>query len=87
MNEIIDRVGQALREKCLKRFGATWDNDDAWLFARAAIEAMRLPTDEMRAAGNEELDYDERISPQADEFNQRVVGRIFTAMIDAALDP
>jgi hypothetical protein len=39
MSEMVERVGQALREACLEEFGTCWDNDVAWRFAEAAIAA------------------------------------------------
>jgi len=39
--EMVKKVGEALKEQCLKEFGSTWDNDTTWNFAVAAIEAMR----------------------------------------------
>lgn len=39
----IERVGDALRKKCLDIFGATWSYDVAWRLARAAIDAMPEP--------------------------------------------
>lgn len=54
MNEMIERVGAALRAACLKEFGSNWNNDVAWAFAHAAIEAMREPTIEMQVAGTEQ---------------------------------
>lgn len=35
--EIVNHVGQALRQECEKIFGSSWDNDNAWRFARVAM--------------------------------------------------
>lgn len=40
-SDLVGRVGAALRAACLEEFGATWTNDVAWKFARAAIATMR----------------------------------------------
>ena len=37
---MVDRVGQALRAACREEYGSDWNNDVAWKFARAAIQAM-----------------------------------------------
>lgn len=57
-----------------------------WLeAARLAIEAMREPTERQIATGFDKLDYDDSMGDNADAFNMSVCGRVFTAMIDAAL--
>lgn len=47
---MVHAVAEALRADCLRTFGATWSYDVSWAFARAAIEAMREPTEAMRHA-------------------------------------
>lgn len=54
-------------------------------YARASIEAMREPTDAMLDEGHNRMDFDDSLAPDADQFNRSVAGRVFTAMIDAAL--
>jgi hypothetical protein len=49
---MVHAVAEALRADCLRTFGAAWSYDVSWAFARAAIEAMREPTDEMIIAGS-----------------------------------
>jgi hypothetical protein len=41
------KVALALRARCLEIFGTTWNNEDTMALARAAIRAMREPTQEM----------------------------------------
>ena len=50
-SEMVERVGEALSAACMEEFGATWNYDVRQKFARAAIEAMREPTEEMCNAG------------------------------------
>ena len=49
-SEMVERVGEALSAACMREFGATWNYDVRQNFARAAIEAMREPTEEMCSA-------------------------------------
>lgn len=80
MSNMIERVGRAILDES-KNFGAlahypTGDYSIERRLARAAIEAMREPTDEMIAAGA--------------LVEQRVlttVSAIYGGMIDAALSP
>ena len=74
MSEMVERVGEALRKECLSIFGSTWNNDNAWRLARAAIEAMREPTQEMVDA------VDLGIPTEGQIFNT------WREMIDAALN-
>jgi hypothetical protein len=78
--EMVHRVAEALRTACLKEFGSTWSYDRSWNFARAAIEAMREPNEEMLRAGTSEV-YDLDIS--GEYWSER----IWHAMISAALSP
>lgn len=47
---MVHAVAEALRAECRKQFGTDWNYDVSWALARAAIEAMRSPTDEMITA-------------------------------------
>jgi hypothetical protein len=78
MESMVERVGAELRKECLEVFGATWSNDVAWRFARAAIEAMRTPTPEMVDVGTEA-----RWQSAIRDANS--VREIWQHMIDAAL--
>lgn len=73
--EKVQQVAEALREQCKQEFGATWSYDVAWRLARAAIGAMREPTDAQLAA----------FTRSCDTQGQCLVKYGYTAMIDAAL--
>ncbi|UFS83223.1 hypothetical protein LPB79_13300 [Rhizobium sp. T136] len=75
---MVERVGAELRRECLEVFGATWSNDVAWRFARAAIKAMREPSEAMVEAGNLPV-WDDSVTVGLSE-------EIWPAMIDAALE-
>lgn len=51
MTDMVERVGEALRDQCKVEFGSSWSYDVAWRLACAAIEAMREPTPKMVAEG------------------------------------
>lgn len=70
MSEMIKRIAQAILSKVPSGYGMR--RDEAEIYARAAIEAMRKPTKEMIEAG----DRGAMIRPASDTW---------TAMIDAAL--
>lgn len=53
MSEIIEQVGDALREECRSIFGAIMDNETSCRLARVAIAVMREPTDEVGAVYRE----------------------------------
>jgi hypothetical protein len=89
MSEMVERVAKAMAARRFLYAGIEVDqiviNDDNervpyWTLyaevARAAIEAMREPTEAMIEAGQEE-----------DLGRTESVGMIYTAMIDAALAP
>lgn len=81
-NEMVDRVGVALRAACLEEFGTNWCNDVVWKFAKAAIAAMRVPTQTMLDVAQSEL-------PAIHQFGQPTPGFLapaYSAMIDAALN-
>ncbi len=81
-SEMTQRVGAKLRKECEAVFGASWSNDVAWRFARAAIEAMREPTQQMRLAGIAEWS---RPDPTPEHESTLVFNAVYRAMIDAAL--
>ena len=78
---LVERVARALAE------ADTGDVEHGYRdLARAAIRAMREPTEGMKVAGEKRLDFDDRDSgPHVDEFHRSVCGHVFSAMIDAAL--
>ena len=45
--EMVMRVAEALRTACRDEFGTDWNYGVSWKFARAAIRAMREPTEGM----------------------------------------
>ena len=76
MSEMVERVGAELRRVCLAEFGATWNNDVAWRFARSAIAAMKeLPDDVVRAA----IEADDK------RTGNQTIRHIHRAIIDAML--
>lgn len=78
MSEMVERVATAIRKRALEYQIARLAATDATYLARAAIEEMREPTDEMLTAVNgNRLQYDEAVIEHAD----------WRAMIDAALKP
>ena len=85
MSEIVDRVARAIYESELfqpARANDPWDGESsATKAARAAIEAMREPTHEMKLAGCEAVNH---LSPPPD-LSVAEVSDIMNAMIDAAL--
>ena len=76
VSEMIDRVADALAE------AIDQDSIDYRAMARAAIKAMREPTDEMRAA----VENDDSIQGGLDDCNQHdIPDEAWRLMIDAAL--
>lgn len=82
--EMVKKVAEALKAQCLKEFGSTWDYDTTWNFARAAIEAMREPTDDMCFSGRDVMNYrdTQREGPQetkllkdAEEFYKTMINK------------
>jgi hypothetical protein len=73
---MIERVGERLRAECLEVFGSTWSNDVAWRFARAAIEALREPTEAMEVAGDK---------ASYDYLPRHIAVTAYKAMVEAAL--
>jgi hypothetical protein len=79
MSEMVERVGAALRKACLKEYGTNWGNDVAWRFARAALVAMREPTEGMKTIGD-------RASLRYGAHDCEVpMSDVWRAMIDEAL--
>jgi hypothetical protein len=78
MESMVERVGAELRKECLEVFGATWSNDVAWRFARAAITAMREPTPEMEKGLQAYLDH-------LTAYDEPSCSTAYHCMIDAAL--
>jgi len=85
MSEMIERVAKAIRAQidAGPSYQITVD-EYMKILARAAIEAMREPTEAMRQSGFDHMDYDEYGS-NADENNKRIAESVYRAMIDAAL--
>ena len=80
MSEMIERIARALA----KEEGYAYDPLPYNARARAAIEAMREPTEEMKRAGCKEPIY--QCWGRNGEFtDDESAGDIFTLMIDAAL--
>lgn len=84
--EMVERVARAISEAIkyqdgLAHYAYEQRKDDMDAVARAAIEAMREPTDSMTKAGairDAELEWLE---------GMRAVPQVFQAMIDASLAP
>lgn len=74
---MVERVGEALRTACRKEFGSDWNYDVAWKFARAAIAAMREPTEAMIEYANNTV--------RADSDNMQCPDW-YRAAIDGALE-
>ena len=73
MSEMVERVRKAIEAHCYE-VGFMLKKDAGNLLARAAIEAMRQPTDRMYSSGREKM---HGILTSADS--------VWKAMIDAAL--
>lgn len=92
MNEMVERVTKAILDAMDLTDGL--DAGSAERYARAAIEAMRVPTKEMAVAGDDALDecVDSDWSSDADgnrhdytTIRSDAPGTVYSAMIDAAL--
>jgi hypothetical protein len=85
MTDMIERVAKAVKNCGVFPLGDMREYlspEDAITIARAAVEAMREPTDEMNDAGADKCD-----GGCAEESCQcGFMGKIWTAMIDAALE-
>lgn len=84
MSEMVERVAEAIM-----RVDADGKISDYYKWARAAIEAMREPTEEMRRAGFENSPHDvggcrDQIESGREWMKLAVVGP-YQAMIDEAL--
>jgi hypothetical protein len=110
MSEMVERVARAIIEMLNKIDGdpnaTAWDNasqemkEGMYPLARAAIEAMREPTDDMLIAGvgagyDENRPFAERIKDRTEGSasslvtagNGAIYRAAYEAMIDAALSP
>lgn len=90
MSEMVYRVAAALSRLPVRdnsEPGGELDGLRLREAARAAILAMREPTEEMLDGGFAAMDYDDLMSENADYFNKRIAGRVYRAAIDAALNP
>lgn len=74
--EMIERVAKAIRER---------DTTDEFAMARAAIKAMREPTQKMEIAGCE-ANPTEWNDPTDEIFIADVTKKVYQAMIDAVLN-
>lgn len=91
-NEMIERVARAMHDLCQAQTptqGATWENsypearDQLRQLARAAVEAMREPTEAMKEAGiSRAVDLIEAFTS-----TDYVADETWAAVIDAALTP
>jgi hypothetical protein len=85
MAEMIERVAQALKDLASKTcylgedgvIDGTWDPNE---FARAALVALREPTDDMLFAGHDRME-----QMLGEMVHTPEVGYVLVAMIDAAL--
>lgn len=90
MSEMVERVARAIYERDEAGAGTPVPWDDAgpltvahaYNVARAAIEAMRIPTKEMVDAGMSEISDVTVSDPKASAWDAM---RFYRAMIDAAL--
>lgn len=82
MSEMIDRVARDVKTALLAKTGGTLPDELFNVIARAAITAMREPTKEMEAAG-EDLD-DWGVPSDPGSGNASALSH-WVAMIDAAL--
>ena len=86
MSEMIERVARALEADYIRTSGVRLDMNPSWApfrqSARAAIEAMREPTDKMLTAGGS-VDAGHAWSPKKELVASP--GSVWTAMIDEAL--
>lgn len=90
MNEMVERVARAIHARyCDTAMGyvgaekwenlADWEKDFGRGLARAAIESMREPTDNMFDAG------EKAASVYSDRWMMSIADDVWRAMIDAAL--
>ena len=79
MSEMVERVATAIQRTFKERGALQPSMQEARVMARAAIEAMREPTEEMVDAGFP------AINNYPAPYNQMKFG--YQAMIDAALQP
>ena len=96
MSEMVERVAKAWVDECARRWPegvAPWDEvapderEAGLLAARAAIEAMREPTEEMKAAARGPYS-DPKNDDEGDEwypFSMNDLFDYYTKMIDGAL--
>ncbi len=70
MSEMVERIARAIHDAAHKGLDFDWPREMRIAQARAAIEAMRQPTDEMLYSGR---------------WPNDVMGENWQAMIDAAL--
>ena len=88
MTDMIERVAQRLFQNMAASDNGAWETADPMItracmsYARAAIAAMREPTDEMNDAGADKCDGG--CAEESCQFG--FMGKIWTAMIDAALE-
>ena len=78
MTDMVERVAKAITE-AFEREGRVFDDGQAETLARAAIEAMREPTEAMTKAGD--------LPGWDDSVSVGLSGEVWNAMIDAALAP
>lgn len=77
--EMVGNVAQAIQKNALKYMIDNLNDADAQTLARAAIEAMREPTQEMEEKGGDlQAGFDRR-------FGRHNADEVWAAMIDAAL--
>ena len=82
--EMVERVARDIKARVPVGYGMT--DGEALEYARAAIEAMREPTEAMQVAGG--LKYETMLfEGESTGVIFKDVGIAFTSMIDAALSP
>jgi hypothetical protein len=75
MSEKLDQVAKAISEA-----DDSWDGEDYRVLARAAIEAMREPTDRMVSEGESAASFG-----IGKPTSEDAIPRVWSEMIDAAL--
>lgn len=83
MSEMVERVARAIADADMEDYEGREALYNA--FARAAIEAMREPTNNMRGIGFDEAYEHIEPSPYGPVVHAKIGQKVWQAMIDAAL--
>lgn len=95
MSEMVERVAKAIYEADgvwslafpWPTMGSDGQSPDNYRrIARAAVEAMREPTEDMRFAGGNSIAYPSVYMGGPGEARMRAASQYYTAMIEAALE-